>query len=120
MGLFDAFRYDGKRALVVGGATGMGAAVAELVPDAGAEVVVMDRAEVTLAGVKAIPLNLADKASIDAAVDECGGPVARAVLVRRRRRRHARHRADQLHRPPPPDRSAARPRTCCPAARPSA
>jgi len=29
----DAFRYDGKRALVVGGATGMGAAVAELVQD---------------------------------------------------------------------------------------
>ena len=27
----DAFRYDGKRALVVGGATGMGAATAELV-----------------------------------------------------------------------------------------
>src|SRR4029079_10968461 len=48
MGLFDAFRYDGKRALVVGGATGMGAATAELVKDAGAEVVVMDRAEVTL------------------------------------------------------------------------
>ncbi len=75
MGTFDAFRYDGKRALVVGGATGMGAAVAELVQDAGAEVVVMDRAEVSLAGVKAIPLDLADKASIDAAVDECGGPV---------------------------------------------
>ena len=48
MTLFDAFRYDGKRALVVGGATGMGAAVAELVQDAGAEVVVMDRAAVTL------------------------------------------------------------------------
>ena len=31
MGLFDAFNYKGKRALVVGGATGMGAAVAELV-----------------------------------------------------------------------------------------
>jgi NAD(P)-dependent dehydrogenase (short-subunit alcohol dehydrogenase family) len=75
MGTFDAFRYDGKRALVVGGATGMGAAVAELVKDAGAEVVVMDRAEVTLPGVKAIQLDLADKASIDAAVDECGGPV---------------------------------------------
>ena len=28
MSVFDAFRYDGKRALVVGGATGMGAAVA--------------------------------------------------------------------------------------------
>jgi NAD(P)-dependent dehydrogenase (short-subunit alcohol dehydrogenase family) len=53
----------------------MGAAVAELVLDAGGEVVVMDRADVSLAGVKAITLDLADKASIDAAVDECGGPV---------------------------------------------
>jgi NAD(P)-dependent dehydrogenase (short-subunit alcohol dehydrogenase family) len=60
---------------VVGGATGMGAAVAQLVQDAGAEVVVMDRAEVTLPGAKAIRLDLSDKASIDAAVDECGGPV---------------------------------------------
>jgi NAD(P)-dependent dehydrogenase (short-subunit alcohol dehydrogenase family) len=75
MGLFDAFRYDGKRVLVVGGATGMGAATAELAQDAGAEVVVMDRAEVTLAGAKAIGVDLADRASIDAAVDECGGPV---------------------------------------------
>ena len=75
MSLFDAFRYDGKRALVVGGANGMGAAVAELAQDAGAEVVVMDRAAVTLPGVKAIELDLSDKASIDTAVDECGGPV---------------------------------------------
>jgi len=71
----DAFRYDGKRALVVGGATGMGAAVAELVQDLGAEVVVMDFAPVTLAGAKAISLDLRDKASIDAAIDECGGPI---------------------------------------------
>ena len=28
MSMFDAFRYDGKRVLVVGGATGMGAAAA--------------------------------------------------------------------------------------------
>ena len=75
MGTFDAFRYDGKRALVVGGATGMGAAVAELVKDAGAEVLVMDRAEITLDGVKAIGLDLSDKASIDAAVAQIGGPV---------------------------------------------
>ena len=75
MSLFSAFRYDGKRALVVGGASGMGAAVAELVQDAGAEVVVMDFAEVTLPGAKAIHVNLGDKASIDAAVAECGGPV---------------------------------------------
>ena len=65
MGLFDAFRYDGKRALVVGGATGMGAAVAELVLDAGAEVIVMDRADITLDGVKAVHLDLSDTASIE-------------------------------------------------------
>ena len=75
MSLFDAFRYDRKRVLVVGGATGMGAAAAELARDAGGEVVVMDFAEVKLTGVKAIHVNLADKASIDAAVAECGGPV---------------------------------------------
>ncbi len=75
MGLFDAFSYKGKRAVVVGGASGMGAAVAEVALDAGAEVVVMDRAPVTLDGVKSIALDLSDKASIDAAVDECGGPV---------------------------------------------
>jgi NAD(P)-dependent dehydrogenase (short-subunit alcohol dehydrogenase family) len=75
MSLFDAFRYDGKRVLVVGGATGMGAATAELAQDAGAEVVVMDRAEIRQQGVKAIPLNLADAGSIESAVDECGGPV---------------------------------------------
>src|SRR5678816_2159526 len=75
MGLFDKFRFDGKRALVVGGATGKGAATAELVQDAGAEVVVMDRAPVTLAGAKAIQFDLSDKDSIDAAVEECGGPI---------------------------------------------
>ena len=75
MSLFDAFRYDGKRVLVVGGATGMGAAAAELAQDAGAEVVVMDLAEIRLPGAKTIQVNLADAASIDAAVDECGAPV---------------------------------------------
>ena len=75
MSLFDAFRYDGKRVVVVGGASGIGAAAAQLARDAGAEVVVMDFAEVTLPGVTAIRVNLAERASIDAAVDECGGPV---------------------------------------------
>lgn len=73
MKLFDAFRYDGKRVLVVGGATGMGAAAAQLVQDAGAEVVVMDFAEVTLAGAKAVQVNLADRGSIDQAVEAAGG-----------------------------------------------
>ena len=75
MSLFDAFSYKGKRAVVVGGATGMGAACAELVLDAGAEVVVLDRAEITQAGVKAIQVDMSDKASIEAATAEVGGPV---------------------------------------------
>lgn len=70
-----AFRYDGKRALVVGGATGMGAAAAALLVDLGADVVVMDHAEVTTAGVTALQVDLRDRASIDAALDRCGGPI---------------------------------------------
>jgi NAD(P)-dependent dehydrogenase (short-subunit alcohol dehydrogenase family) len=72
---FSAFRYDGKRALVVGGATGMGAAVAELVKDAGAEVIVADRAPVTLEGVEAHQVDLADEGSIDALADAVDGPI---------------------------------------------
>ena len=53
----------------------MGAAAAELVRDLGGEVIVMDFADVTLSGVKGIKLDLRDKASIDAALDECGGPI---------------------------------------------
>ena len=75
MTLFEAFSYRGKRALVVGGASGMGAAVAKLALDAGAEVVVMDYADIDLVGVTAIRMNLAEAASIEAAVDECGGRV---------------------------------------------
>jgi NAD(P)-dependent dehydrogenase (short-subunit alcohol dehydrogenase family) len=71
----EAFRFDGKRALVVGGATGMGAAAAEVLRDLGAEVIVMDYAPVTLDGVRSIKLDLRDKDGIDAAVDECGGPI---------------------------------------------
>ena len=75
MSLSSAFRYDGRRVLVVGGATGMGAATAQLVQDAGADVVVMDFAEVTLPGVTSIHVNLADRASIDTAVARCAGRV---------------------------------------------
>ena len=65
----------------------------ELVKDAGAEVVVMDRAEVTLPGVKAIqrrPRRQGLDRRRRRRVRRAG---ARAVLVRRRGRRHARHRA---------------------------
>jgi NAD(P)-dependent dehydrogenase (short-subunit alcohol dehydrogenase family) len=75
MSLFDAFGYDGKRAVVVGGATGMGAATAELVRDAGADVVVLDRADIALEGVEKLQVDMSDKASIEAAVDQIGGRV---------------------------------------------
>jgi NAD(P)-dependent dehydrogenase (short-subunit alcohol dehydrogenase family) len=71
----DAFRYDGKRVLVVGGATGMGRAAAELLMDLGAEVIVMDYVPVNLDGTREIHVNLAERDSIDVALDECGGPI---------------------------------------------
>jgi NAD(P)-dependent dehydrogenase (short-subunit alcohol dehydrogenase family) len=75
MGLFDAFRYDGKRALVVGGATGMGAGVVELVKQAGGEVIVMDRADVERDDVTFIRVDLADRDSIEAATDQVSGSI---------------------------------------------
>jgi NAD(P)-dependent dehydrogenase (short-subunit alcohol dehydrogenase family) len=72
----DRFRYDGKRVLVVGGATGMGAAAAQTVIDLGAEVVVLDYAPVSYDGVKeAIQVDLRDRAAIDAALAQVGAPV---------------------------------------------
>src|SRR5688572_15532563 len=53
----------------------MGAPVAEVVLDGGADVVVLDRAPVTLDGVTAVSLDLSDTASIDAAVDGLTKPV---------------------------------------------
>lgn len=71
----EAFRYDGKRVLVVGGATGMGAAAARTAAGLGAKVVVMDYAPVELDGVKSITVDLRDRAALDAALAEVGGPV---------------------------------------------
>jgi NAD(P)-dependent dehydrogenase (short-subunit alcohol dehydrogenase family) len=75
MSVSQQFRLDGKRALIVGGATGMGAAAAELARDAGAEVMVMDRVDVNLSYAGAILMNLADRESIDRAVDAVTGKI---------------------------------------------
>jgi NAD(P)-dependent dehydrogenase (short-subunit alcohol dehydrogenase family) len=42
----ERFRYDGRRVLVVGGASGMGASAAQTAASLGAEVVVLDHAPV--------------------------------------------------------------------------
>jgi NAD(P)-dependent dehydrogenase (short-subunit alcohol dehydrogenase family) len=58
----QVFGYEGKRVLVVGGATGTGAAVARGAARLGAEVAVLDRVPADLAG-------------LDAAIDQVGRPV---------------------------------------------
>ena len=76
MSLFDLFRFDNKRALVVGAASGMGNAAARLLVDAGAEVVALDFADMDIPGVAAtVKVNMADKSSIETAVDACAGRV---------------------------------------------
>jgi NAD(P)-dependent dehydrogenase (short-subunit alcohol dehydrogenase family) len=71
----EAFRFDGKRALVVGGASGMGAAATVILRDLGAEVVVIDIQNVDIDGVKAIHGDLRERQSIDDALAQVGRPV---------------------------------------------
>lgn len=70
----DAFTYDGKRALVVGGATGMGAATASLVRSLGADVTVFDIAEATIDVDHEVRVDLRSRESVDAALDAVAGP----------------------------------------------
>jgi NAD(P)-dependent dehydrogenase (short-subunit alcohol dehydrogenase family) len=69
------YRYEGKRALVVGGASGMGAAVAERVRLLGGEVVVMDVTRSERDGESSVPVDLRDERTIDLALQACGGPI---------------------------------------------
>jgi NAD(P)-dependent dehydrogenase (short-subunit alcohol dehydrogenase family) len=72
----NPFSYDGKRVVVTGGATGVGAALLELLAE-------LDAPAVTVLDVKApvgpheryIETDLADEASVDAAVAAIDGPV---------------------------------------------
>ena len=70
-----AFRYDGKRALIVGGATGMGAAAAKTVAALGGETIVLDYAPVDFPVTEAIEVDLRDRSDIDAALEQVAGPV---------------------------------------------
>jgi NAD(P)-dependent dehydrogenase (short-subunit alcohol dehydrogenase family) len=70
-----AFRYEGRRAVVVGGATGMGAAVAATVTALGAEVTVLDHALVGYPVSRAVQVDLRDRQAIDDALAEVDGPV---------------------------------------------
>lgn len=71
----ELFRYEGKRAVVIGGATGMGAATARMAAELGAEVVVLDVAPVDYDCAQKLEVDLRNRASVDAAADAIDGPV---------------------------------------------
>ena len=71
----DLLRYDGKRTIVTGAASGMGAETARLVLERGGEVYALDINEPTVEVTKFLRTDLSDPDSIDAAVESIGGPV---------------------------------------------
>jgi NAD(P)-dependent dehydrogenase (short-subunit alcohol dehydrogenase family) len=76
----EIFRYDGKRVVVGGGATGMGAAAAQQAAELGAELIVLDVADVSYPCEQAIKVDLRDQSSVDAAIDAIDGEV-HAILA---------------------------------------
>jgi NAD(P)-dependent dehydrogenase (short-subunit alcohol dehydrogenase family) len=71
----DLWRYDGRRAVVTGCASGIGAAVARQLTDLGAEVVGLDLKRPALQLKQFHELDLSDSASIERAVAAIDGPV---------------------------------------------
>jgi NAD(P)-dependent dehydrogenase (short-subunit alcohol dehydrogenase family) len=72
----DLFSYEGKRVVVTGGATGIGAALVDLLKELGAaHVTVLDIKQPAGPVDSFIEVNLADKDSLDAAVARIEGPV---------------------------------------------
>jgi NAD(P)-dependent dehydrogenase (short-subunit alcohol dehydrogenase family) len=69
----EQFRYDGKRVLVVGGATGMGAAAARLASELGGEITVLDIADIDFPTKQSVRVDLSDKTSVDAALAQLHG-----------------------------------------------
>ena len=71
----DLWRYDGKRAVVTGCGSGIGAEVARQLTELGAEVVGLDLKEPALQLKEFHELDLSEAASIDTAVAAIDGPV---------------------------------------------
>ena len=71
----DVLGYGGKRAVVTGAASGMGAATVELLTELGAEVIGLDRAPIEGPVARSVAVDLLDPASIAAAAGAVEGPV---------------------------------------------
>jgi NAD(P)-dependent dehydrogenase (short-subunit alcohol dehydrogenase family) len=71
----ESFRYEGKSALVIGGASGMGAATAQLVSELGGTVTVMDVADVALPVKQTIRVDLREREAVERAVGGLAGPL---------------------------------------------
>ena len=71
----DIWRYDGKRVVVTGSASGIGEATARLAAERGADVVGLDVKRPASHPGEFVQCDLSDPASIDAAAEAIGGPV---------------------------------------------
>ncbi len=72
----DLFSYAGKKVVLTGGTTGVGAAAVEMIADLGCtDLTVLDIKEPTGPATRYIPTDMSDPASIDAAVGEIGDGV---------------------------------------------
>jgi len=75
--MIDILEYEGKRCVVTGAASGMGAACAQTLSELGAEVYGMDVQDIKSDVHRAIKLDLLQEASIDAALEDVEGEVDR-------------------------------------------
>jgi NAD(P)-dependent dehydrogenase (short-subunit alcohol dehydrogenase family) len=72
----DVLRYAGKRVIVTGAASGVGAAVTKILVDLGAEVHTLDRRKPDVSGLASFTeTDLRDREQIDAAVNRVGAIV---------------------------------------------
>jgi NAD(P)-dependent dehydrogenase (short-subunit alcohol dehydrogenase family) len=81
MSFQDLLGYQGKRVVVTGAASGMGNATIKYLAELGAEILALDVSPIEQGAWTPIQVNLGDRASIDAAVEEIGGPVDRLFNV---------------------------------------
>lgn len=73
--MIEKLRYDGKRTIITGAASGMGEQTAKLIKELGGEVHAIDIRKPTVDVDAFYETDLSDPAAIDSAVAEIGGPV---------------------------------------------